>query len=131
MNHKEQYVIGINHEGGIWFYVGRLDHEGKDLPPINRYSSAIIDAKIYPSHDEAANMANIDIPRDYVRWIMKVYDCPRCNQKYAGYPALSRLDNKTEICPDCGVREAIEIAKNNWNKQSDTKSEKILVKIKK
>lgn len=40
--------------------------------------------------------------------------CPQCNGpipnalhegQYSG--ALSRTDNKTEICSDCGVREAI------------------------
>lgn len=34
--------------------------------------------------------------------------CPRCGRPYRGYPALSRIDNRTEICPDCGVREALE-----------------------
>lgn len=34
--------------------------------------------------------------------------CPRCGQRYSGYPALSRRDNKTEICPQCGVDEALE-----------------------
>jgi RNA polymerase subunit RPABC4/transcription elongation factor Spt4 len=32
--------------------------------------------------------------------------CPVCKLKYAEYPALSRRDNKAEICPDCGVKEA-------------------------
>lgn len=34
--------------------------------------------------------------------------CPRCGKEYRGYPALSRKDNKTLICPDCGVRESLE-----------------------
>lgn len=34
--------------------------------------------------------------------------CPRCGQSYRGIPALSRTDNKTQICPDCGTREALE-----------------------
>ena len=34
--------------------------------------------------------------------------CPRCGASYSGYPAISRLDNKTEICPDCGETEAME-----------------------
>lgn len=38
--------------------------------------------------------------------------CPNCGNQYEGYPALSRKDNKTEICADCGMREAIESAKN-------------------
>lgn len=34
--------------------------------------------------------------------------CPKCHSEFVGYPALSRIDNETEICPACGVREAID-----------------------
>ena len=34
--------------------------------------------------------------------------CPKCSKEYVGIPALSRVDNKTYICPDCGTREALE-----------------------
>jgi len=34
--------------------------------------------------------------------------CPRCGIYYVGFPAISRKDNKTEICSNCGVSEAIE-----------------------
>ncbi len=34
--------------------------------------------------------------------------CPKCGQVYTGHPALSRYDNDTLICPDCGTREALE-----------------------
>lgn len=34
--------------------------------------------------------------------------CPRCGKAYVGYPAISRKDNKSSICPDCGTREALE-----------------------
>lgn len=34
--------------------------------------------------------------------------CPRCGRKYTERPALSRLDNNTLICHDCGTREALE-----------------------
>lgn len=41
--------------------------------------------------------------------------CPRCggyipnNLSPGAYPgAMSRLDNRTEICSDCGTREAME-----------------------
>lgn len=33
--------------------------------------------------------------------------CPRCGLLYSGVPALSRADNETLICPDCGTREAL------------------------
>ena len=34
--------------------------------------------------------------------------CPRCGKEYTGRPALSRADNQTPLCPDCGTREALE-----------------------
>ncbi len=38
----------------------------------------------------------------------KIYPvCPRCHKEYSGHPAISRKDNKTEICSDCGVQEAL------------------------
>lgn len=33
--------------------------------------------------------------------------CPRCGRAYSEPPALSRKDNMTLICPDCGTREAL------------------------
>lgn len=40
--------------------------------------------------------------------IIRVSVCPRCGQTYHGRPALSRKDNRTLLCPDCGTREALE-----------------------
>lgn len=34
--------------------------------------------------------------------------CPLCGCTYFGYPALSREDNQTLICPDCGTRQALD-----------------------
>ena len=34
--------------------------------------------------------------------------CPRCGEIYHEPAALSRVDNQTLICPDCGTREALE-----------------------
>nr|DAH06910.1 MAG TPA: zinc-ribbon domain protein [Caudoviricetes sp.] len=34
--------------------------------------------------------------------------CPKCNEMYCGVSVLSRIDNTTLICPDCGTREALE-----------------------
>lgn len=33
--------------------------------------------------------------------------CPRCDRNYREPPALSRVDNETLICPNCGTREAL------------------------
>jgi len=34
--------------------------------------------------------------------------CPRCKSELEGVPALSRKDNQTHICSNCGVSEAVE-----------------------
>ena len=34
--------------------------------------------------------------------------CPKCRQIFTEHPALSRLDNSTLICPDCGTKEALD-----------------------
>ncbi len=34
--------------------------------------------------------------------------CPKCGKTYKAPPALSKADNTTFICPDCGTREALE-----------------------
>lgn len=49
--------------------------------------------------------------------------CPICGREYTDYPALSRRDSITEICPDCGVSEALEDFFNNSNVQ-DKEEEK-------
>ena len=34
--------------------------------------------------------------------------CPVCGVAFTEVPALSREDNTTAICPDCGLRQALE-----------------------
>jgi hypothetical protein len=34
--------------------------------------------------------------------------CPRCKKDYSGFPALSRVDNKTSICSHCGTEEGLD-----------------------
>lgn len=33
--------------------------------------------------------------------------CPLCGREYTGAPALSRTDDQTQICQDCGTRQAL------------------------
>ena len=40
--------------------------------------------------------------------IARIRFCPRCRTPYSTPPALSRTDNETLFCPDCGTREALE-----------------------
>lgn len=38
----------------------------------------------------------------------EVRKCPRCGEMYTGFPALGRVDNKTDICSDCGTQEGLD-----------------------
>ena len=40
--------------------------------------------------------------------ITRMAVCPLCGRVYHGAPALSREDNETPICPDCGTRQALQ-----------------------
>ena len=43
--------------------------------------------------------------------------CPKCGNWFLSYPALSRRDNETYICPDCGVKEAMEDYMSSMKKE--------------
>ena len=47
---------------------------------------------------------------------IKPWICHKCNQETTDYPALSRTDNKTEICSQCGIDEAM----SDWTKHIQT-----------
>lgn len=40
--------------------------------------------------------------------VIRIQICPRCGRAYREPAALSRVDNQTLICPDCGTREALD-----------------------
>ena len=43
------------------------------------------------------------------RNIFKIYPvCPKCHKDYTGHPAISRRDNKTKICSNCGILEGLD-----------------------
>ena len=52
------------------------------------------------------NKSNYEIKEVHGRWVGL---CPRCGNFYDKpyIPALSRKDNKTYVCSDCGVAEAM------------------------
>ncbi len=39
---------------------------------------------------------------------IKPRTCPKCGAVYKAPSAISRADNSTPICPDCGTKEALE-----------------------
>lgn len=40
-----------------------------------------------------------------------IQECPICGKTYDGRPAISRNDGHFPICPDCGIREALTVAR--------------------
>ena len=40
--------------------------------------------------------------------VIRMAVCPMCGRTYHGVPAISRTDNETLICPDCGTRQALQ-----------------------
>lgn len=102
-----EYVIGVIHDKEIWYYVGEKDANGEDLRPSERYSSFLVDAKRYD--DEILLMDDLLlIHGSLTRKIMEIQRCPKCKKEFTEHPAISWSDNETEICPECGIREAIE-----------------------
>ena len=48
------------------------------------------------------------VSRVHLRMVRKKHICPKCGNIIKNYPALSRRNNQTEICSNCGTLEAIE-----------------------
>ena len=53
------------------------------------------------------SLINKTITFEPVRTIYTESECPKCKRTYRGEGALSRKDNETEICSDCGTAEAL------------------------
>lgn len=40
--------------------------------------------------------------------IVQIRICPLCGEAYGDHPAISRIDNETQICPQCGTRQSLD-----------------------
>lgn len=101
-----EYVIGVIHDKDIWYYVGKSDAHGVTLNPNEQYSSFLVDAKRYDDEDILREELEC-LPKTLTYKILELQRCPKCKKEFTEHPALSRVDNETEICPECGVREAV------------------------
>ncbi len=59
---------------------------------------------------------------------MNARTCPRCDTDYVGWPALSRRDNATDICPGCGTEEAM--IDTNWIRPGTREADIVLARDK-
>ena len=100
---KEQVeIIKRNYPAGARIELIRMDDP--QAPPKGTKGTVICvdDAgDILVNWDNGSGL-NVVYGVDIVRRI-----CPMCGGIMSEYPALSRRDNKTEICSDCGTREAL------------------------
>lgn len=74
--------------------------------------SAIPEACEYCMYNEKnADKYTKDTNDNIIYYTNEKYDntskkiCPICKKVYTGYPAISRMDNKTLICSECGMGE--------------------------
>lgn len=67
-----------------------------------------IDLKYDPSSN-FGKAKKIKGKTDYYVGASKI--CPLCDRAILGYPALSRIDNRTEICQNCGMIESLQVLK--------------------
>lgn len=70
---------------------------------VRHVSATIEGATLYDTYQEALDT----IQENELHGFMVFPVCPRCHKDYDGHPAISRKDNKTELCSDCGTQEAL------------------------
>lgn len=110
---KELYVIKGMYKDQLLYFAG-LKTEimfGSGFE-IKMFCKTINNAFHFSTIDEAeAFFSPIKEPN------FKIYPvCPRCHKDYNEPPAISRKDNKTRICSECGAKEALyEFIKNVKN----------------
>lgn len=104
------YLIRGDYKSGYLYYVDTEfpNHNPYITYSFNReYAMIIKDYKLAQSILEDINDSRF-----------KIYNvCPICKHEYDGYLALSRKENKTPICSECGMKEAIVNFINNQKSQ--------------
>ena len=99
-----KYIIkGIVNKKILYFKKITTDFLWGTTWDIPNCSESIENATMFDSVEEAE-----EICRKIDSVNFKIYPvCPRCHNEYDGYSAISRTDNKTEICEKCGLTEAL------------------------
>ena len=97
------YVIKTAHNGEEIYFVSK-DIEPRFNLPVVKFSNTI---------DNATKYDNLDVAICFLKNLrhtnFHIYPvCPSCNKDYdSKYSAISRKDNETKICPECGIKEAL------------------------
>ena len=100
---KTKYVIKGVWDGQECYYVGIDKNKTFFGVPVVRLSTSIDEAMQFNSTDEVE-----EAYADVSHATFKIYPvCPICGEDYSEHPAISRRDNKSKICPNCGRGEAL------------------------
>lgn len=106
---------------GIWdnqpVYYQKIDGIAFGKIPVVKLTASINDASLFQNIETAElEFENIS-DRNF-----KIYPvCPICGEEYDGHPATSRKDNKSKICPNCGIGEAFMALVKDKRKAKDLK----------
>ena len=99
---QKSYVIKGLYNNKIVYYVSTQLKTSFNLP-LRTFAYNIKDATIYSDLDMAISDCK-DLRDNH----FNVYPvCPMCDIEYSEPFAISRFDNSTEICPTCGMKEAL------------------------
>lgn len=110
---KTKYIVKGLVKNNLVYFVGLKDEIlwDKKQFEVRTCSSTIDGATMYDSYDEA-----LYVIRECELHGFDAYPvCPNCGEDYSEHPAISRKDNQTELCSNCGLKEALIIFKNNSN----------------
>lgn len=97
---KEKYITNMR--------VELVRMEDIQAPPIGTKGTVIAVDSLGTIHVKWDNDSTLGVVygEDLCKLINEHF-CPKCGKIFSNPPALSRLDNRTLICPDCGTCEAL------------------------
>lgn len=88
---------------------------------IENFKFNILKDKVVYDYDPIKEAEPIELKLKITENSDKTKICPICNKEIGRYPAISRKDNKTEICSNCGMLEALEeFHKANKDDENET-----------
>ena len=107
---SREIVERIRKEYPIGTRVELVKMDDPQAPPVGTKGTVmrVDDTASLLMHWDTGSGLNVVYGEDIVKKLPDERYCPKCKKVYTGRPALSRADNKTNICPDCGTLEALE-----------------------
>lgn len=112
---KTKFIIKGLYKNEVMYYRSKTRDDETGFLTIE-YSKTIDGATFYETEEDAERGLY-----ELHNSLFKIYPvCPRCNHDYEGHPAISRYDNKSFVCSQCGVEEALEVYSNYLQKEKAT-----------